>query len=175
METQEQAADWPWTIYRLLKEAGIGLVSYVPDGGHKELIQHCHDDAGMRTVSLTSEQEGVGLAAGAWLGGLRGVLLMQSSGVGNCINALTLIQNCRFPFLTIVTMRGDFGEANNWQMAMGQATRPVLSEMGMVCLRIERAEEVEETVSAALRMAFSASQSVALLLSQRLIGAKTFK
>jgi sulfopyruvate decarboxylase alpha subunit len=170
-----QEAAWPHTIYRLLKEAKVTQISYVPDGGHKELISHCTDDPGMRTVSLTTEQDGIGLAAGAWLGGVRSALLMQSSGVGNCINALTLVKNCQFPFLTFVTMRGDFGEANNWQMVMGQAVQPVLEAMGTVCLRVERTEDIEETVSAALRMAFSASQSIAVLLSQRLIGAKIFK
>ena len=100
---------------------------------------------------------------------------MQSSGVGNCINALTLIRNCQFPFLTLVTMRGDFGETNNWQMAMGQATEPVLTRCGVVCLPVASPDDVEETVSAGLRMAFGASQAVAILLSQRLIGAKIFK
>jgi sulfopyruvate decarboxylase alpha subunit len=172
---EAQQAAWPHTIYRLLKEAKVAQVSYVPDGGHKELIGYCTDDPAMRTVSLTTEQDGIGLAAGAWLGGRRSALLMQSSGVGNCINALTLVRNCQFPFLTLVTMRGDFGEANNWQMVMGQAVQPVLEAVGTVCLRVEHAEDIEETVSAALRMAFSASQSVAVLLSQRLIGAKIFK
>ena len=175
MTDEQQGAAWPRTIYRLLKEAKVTQISYVPDGGHKQLIQHCADDPEMRTVSLTTEQDGIGMATGAWLGGVRSALLMQSSGVGNCINALSLIKNCQIPFLTFITMRGDFGEANNWQMAMGQATPTVLEAMGMVCLRVERAEDIEETVSAALRMSFSAQQSIAVLLSQRLIGAKIFK
>jgi sulfopyruvate decarboxylase alpha subunit len=166
---------WPNDIYKELKRAGVGQVSYVPDGGHKQLIQLCTDDPEIRTVSLTTEQEGIGLAAGAYLGGVRSALLMQSSGVGNCINALTLIKNCQFPFLTLVTMRGDFGEANNWQMAMGQATQPVLERCGLVCLRVSEPGDVAETTAAGLRMAFSASQGIAILLSQRLIGAKVFK
>lgn len=166
---------WPEAIYRRLKAAGVSQVSFVPDGGHKELIQHCADDPEMRTISLTTEQEGIGLAAGAHLGGQRSVVLMQSSGVGNCINALTLVRNCQFPFLMLVTMRGDFGEANNWQMAMGQATEPVLTRCGLVCLRVANAEDVAEAVDASLTMAFSAMQGVAVLLSQRLIGAKVFK
>lgn len=175
MSDDQQKAQWPHTIYRLLKEAKVTQISYVPDGGHKNLIQYCSDDPEMRTISLTTEQDGIGLATGAWLGGVRSALLMQSSGVGNCINALSLIKNCQVPFLTFVTMRGDFGEANNWQMAMGQATPTVLEAMGMVCLRVEKADDMEETVAAALRMAFSAQQSIAVLLSQRLIGAKIFK
>lgn len=175
MSDDTTGAEWPRTIYRLLKEAKVTQISFVPDGGHRRLIQYCMDDPEMRTVSLTTEQDGVGMAAGAWLGGKRSALLMQSSGVGNCINALSLIGNCQIPFLTFITMRGDFGEANNWQMAMGQATQTVLEAMGLVCLRVEKAEDMEETVGAALRMAFSAQQSIAVLLSQRLIGAKIFK
>jgi len=174
-ENQQSAKQWPTTIYNLLKQGGVRQVAYVPDSGHKQLIQHCTDDPDIRTVSLTTEQDGIGMAAGAWLGGVKSTLLMQSSGVGNCINALSLIENCRFPFLTFVTMRGDFGESNNWQIPMGQAVEPVLSAMGMICLRVEREEDMEETVAAALRMAFLGSQSIAVLLSQRLVGAKIFK
>jgi sulfopyruvate decarboxylase alpha subunit len=175
MSDDQQTAQWPHTIYRLLKEARVTQISYVPDGGHKNLIRYCSDDPEMRTISLTTEQDGIGLATGAWLGGVRSALLMQSSGVGNCINALSLVRNCRIPFLAFVTMRGDFGEANNWQMAMGRATPTVLEAMGTVCLRVDKAEDMEETVAAALRMAFSAQQAIAVLLSQRLIGAKIFK
>src|SRR5215218_3423823 len=112
--------------------------------------------------------------AGADLGGARAVLLMQSSGVGNCINMLSLIKGGRFPFLTLVSMRGDFGEGNPWQYPMGQATQPVLEAMGVICLCIERPEDVIPTTGAALTMAFKGGQAVALLLTQRLIGAKPF-
>lgn len=175
MSDDQQKAAWPRTIYNLLKQAKVTQVSYVPDGGHKALIEHCTGDPEMRTISLTTEQDGIGLATGAWLGGVRSALLMQSSGVGNCINALSLIKNCQIPFLAFVTMRGDFGETNNWQIAMGQATQPVLEQMGMICLRADKAEYIEETVAAATAMAFSAQQSIAVLLGQRLIGAKVFK
>jgi sulfopyruvate decarboxylase TPP-binding subunit len=123
---------------------------------------------------LTTEEEGVALIAGADLGGARAVLLMQSSGVGNCINMLSLIKGARFPFLTLVSMRGDFGEGNPWQFPMGQATQPVLEAMGVICLRIERPQDVIPTASAALTMVFKSGQPVAVLLSQQLIGAKPF-
>jgi sulfopyruvate decarboxylase alpha subunit len=165
---------WSRYIYQALKDAAIGQVAYVPDAGHKDLIALCHADGGMRTVSLTTEEEGIGLGAGAWLGGVRAVLLMQSSGVGNCINMLSLIKGGRFPFLTLVSMRGDFGEGNPWQYAMGQATPAVLEAMGVIVLRAERPEEVLDVVGAALTMVFKSGQSVAVLLTQRLIGAKPF-
>ena len=166
--------DWPDDIFAALKAAEIRQVGYVPDAGHARLIERVRDDPDIRAVSLTSEEEGIGLAAGAWLGGQRAALLMQSSGVGNCINMLSLIKGARFPFLTLVSMRGDFGEGNPWQFPMGQATQPVLEAMGVICLRIEQPRDVIPTTSAALTMAFKSGQAVAVLLSQRLIGAKPF-
>ena len=114
------------------------------------------------------------MLAGADLGGARGVLLMQSSGTGNCVNMVSVIKGGRFPFLTLVSMRGDFGEGNPWQFPMGQAVEPVLSAMGVICLRIERPEEVVPTVSAALTMVFQSGNAVAVLLTQKLLGAKQF-
>ena len=99
---------------------------------------------------------------------------MQSSGVGNCINMLSLINGCRFPFLTLVSMRGDFGEGNPWQYPMGQATIPVLEAMGVICLRVETPVQAVETVGAALTMVFQAGRAVAVLFTQRLLGAKQF-
>ena len=92
----------------------------------------------MRAVVLSTEEEGIGLAAGAWLGGERSVLLMQSSGVGNVVNVLGTVKECRFPLVTIVTMRGEEGEFNPWQVPMGQATRAVLEAMGTVVHRPAR-------------------------------------
>src|SRR4051812_35620463 len=95
---------WQDQLYDLLREAGVTIFSYVPDGGLKILIQRSVADKAVHSISLTTEQEGVALAAGAHLGGARAALLMQSSGAGNCINMLSLIQTARFPFLTVVTM-----------------------------------------------------------------------
>jgi sulfopyruvate decarboxylase alpha subunit len=128
----------------------------------------------MRAVVLTTEEEGVALAAGAWLGGQRSVLLMQSSGVGNTINMMGLTKTLRFPFLTLITMRGDWGEFNSWQYPMGQATPKVLAAMGLSIYSVEHAEDVEATVDAAARAAFNGGQAVAVLLRQKLIGIKNF-
>ena len=125
-------------------------------------------------VTLTTEEEGVAFVSGAWLGGQRAVLLMQSSGVGNCVNLFSLLENGRFPFVTLVSMRGEYGEANPWQVPMGRAVQPVLEAMGFTCLRAERNEEVVPAVQAALTMAYKSDQAVGVLLTQRLIGAKAF-
>ncbi|OFW02635.1 MAG: phosphonopyruvate decarboxylase [Acidobacteria bacterium RIFCSPLOWO2_02_FULL_68_18] len=165
---------WSQDIYQALKEAQIGQVAYVPDAGHKDLIERCHADAGMRTVSLTTEEEGVALLAGAWLGGVRGVLLMQSSGVGNCVNMLSLVEECRFPLLMIVTMRGQWGETNPWQVPMGQAAPVVLATCGVIVQHLEAAGDLAPGVAAAAQMAFVSNRAVALLVGQRFIGAKKF-
>jgi sulfopyruvate decarboxylase alpha subunit len=170
-----QAIDWPQDIHRALSDAAVRQVAYVPDAGHSRLLKLCAADAQMRMVSLTTEEEGVALAAGAWLGGERAVLLMQSSGVGNCINALAMIETCRFPLLTIVTMRGEFGEFNPWQVPMGRATPGTLELAGVNVRRVSAPAEVGATVVGAARLAFSSYCAVAVLLSQQLIGAKSFQ
>src|SRR5437667_11257364 len=131
----------PEAVHRALSLAQVRVVGYVPDAGHSRLIELCQGDRKMLSVVLTTEEEGIGLAAGAWLGGERAVLLMQSSGVGNCINALTLAANCAFPLLMLVTMRGERGEFNPWQIPMGQAASDALRLMGVRTMRLERAAE----------------------------------
>jgi sulfopyruvate decarboxylase TPP-binding subunit len=123
---------------------------------------------------LTTEEEGIALAAGAWLGGERAVLLMQSSGVGNCINMLSLPVNCRMPFFALITMRGEWAEFNPWQVPMGSATQAVLTAAGVHVRRADRADEAAEIVAASAALAFDSTVPVAVLFSQRLVGAKVF-
>ncbi len=165
---------WPDALYELLRDEGVTLFAYVPDAGHKVLIERSLSDPAVKSIPLTTEEEGVGVIAGANLGGAKGVLLMQSSGVGNCVNFLSLVKSGKFPILALVSMRGDFGEGNPWQMPMGQATQEVLEAMGVICMRIEKADEVLPAVSAALTMTFKSGNAVAVLLTQKLIGAKAF-
>ena len=171
-EPDWQGPDWPGDIFAALKAAEIRQIGYVPDAGHTRLIERVQADREIRAVSLTSEEEGIGLAAGAWLGGQRAALLMQSSGVGNCINMLSLAKSCRFPLILVVTMRGEWGEFNPWQVPMGTKTQAALELMDVLVYRAERAEEVGETVTAALDIAFNGGLVTAVLLAQRLIGAK---
>ena len=166
---------WPDEIFTELKAARIRQVAYVPDAGHSQLLQRCHADREMHTVSLTTEEEGVAMLAGAWLGGDRGVLLLQSSGVGNCINMLAFNQECRIPLLALVTMRGEWGEFNPWQAPMGLATEPSLVAAGVRVYRAETEDAVAETVRAAAMFAFQSYRAVAVLIAQRVIGAKRFE
>ena len=173
-ETKDKSTGWQNELYDLLRRNKVTQFAYVPDAGHRVLIDRSLADTDVHSVALTTEEEGVALLAGADLGGVRGVLLMQSSGTGNCINLLSLIKGGRFPFLTLISMRGEFGEGNPWQYPMGQAVEPVLAAMGVICLRVECPEDVVPTVGAALTMAFQGGNAVAVLLTQKLIGAKQF-
>jgi sulfopyruvate decarboxylase alpha subunit len=166
---------WQDEIYNSLKLADVRQISYVPDAGHAHLIALAAQDNDIKSVSLTTEEDGIALSAGAWLGGERSAVLMQSSGVGNCINMLTLTTSCRFPLLMLVTMRGEFGEMNPWQIPMGMGTPAVLETMGIRTLRITEATDAAGIVSAAAVMAFDADQAVAVLISQKLLGAKRWR
>ena len=137
MTETEDGPPWADELYAHLKADEVTIFSYVPDAGHKLLIERSGADPDVESIVLTTEEEGIALSAGAHLGGRRSVLLMQSSGVGNCINMLSLTKIGRFPFLGIVSMRGEFGEGNPWQMAMGQATQPVLEACGVLCLKAD--------------------------------------
>jgi len=169
------SAHWPDEVHALLKAERIRQVAIVPDAGHARLIKLCEKDKSMRVVRLTTEEEGVALLAGAWLGGEKGVLLMQSSGVGNCINMLTLPVACQFPLLMLITMRGDHGEFNPAQMPMGNSTQAVLEAVGVIVKRADTAEDITEMISGGLRLAFNTYRPIAVLIGQRALGAKDFR
>ncbi|MBF0280482.1 MAG: phosphonopyruvate decarboxylase [SAR324 cluster bacterium] len=166
---------WSNGIFQILLNQKIRQVAYVPDAGHLHLIRRCQESERMISVPLTTEEEGVALLAGAWLGGDRGVLLMQSSGVGNCLNMFSLTKVCRMPLLMLVTMRGEWGEFNPWQVPMGQITEKLLTTAGVLTFPVFASGMLEETVDAAAKMVFEGPAAGAVLISQRILGAKTFE
>ena len=172
--TQTESEKWPDEIFQVLKTHRLKQVVYVPDSGHSRLIQRCHESSDINAVALTTEEEGIALLAGAWLGGQRGAILMQSSGVGNCINMLSLTRTCRFPLLMLITMRGQWGEFNPWQVPMGQNTAQVLKLAGVLTFAVSDSSRVPDAVEAAVRMAFEGPTATAVLISQQIMGAKTF-
>jgi sulfopyruvate decarboxylase TPP-binding subunit len=140
------AVVWPDRIHAHFKRVGMRQVGYVPDTGHSRLV------------------------AGAALGGQRAALLMQSSGVGNCINMFSLLANCGFPCLVLVTMRGEFADFNPWQVPMGSITEQVLKLCGFLTYRVEHAEDVDAIVGSGCDMAYDGNLRIAILLAQRLAG-----
>ncbi len=169
---QDAGAGWQHDVFRTLKKNNVKHFVYVPDGGHSTAIDLARADKEVHSVVLTTEEEGIGYLAGAWLGGERGVLLTQSSGVGNCINTLALSVCGRFPLLMVVTMRGDWAEFNAWQNPMGQAAEKALNLMGVLTWRADDPKDVAPLLHGAATMAFNGDSACALLLGQRLIGEK---
>jgi len=172
VETDADA--WPAAIFSVIKAYDVGQVAYVPDAGHTALIDACIADPTIEAVSLTTEEEGVALLGGAWLGGQRGVLLMQSSGLGNCMNMLSLAKTCRFPLPMLITMRGQWGEFNPWQVPVGQATADMLRLAGSLVFEVDRAPDIADTTDTTLKMAYEGPAMTAMLIGQQLIGTKSF-
>lgn len=168
-------AAWSKDVFRRLKECGIGLVATVPDAGLSQFLELSRADPAIRVVTLSTEEEGVGLSLGAWMGGTRALLAMQSSGVGNCINALALPAATRSPCLMLVTMRGQEGEGNPWQVPMGRGVRPVLEAMGVTCYEADDPALVGELFGQAAATAFDTGSAAAVLVAQKVIGAKRFE
>jgi sulfopyruvate decarboxylase alpha subunit len=173
--SESRPQDWSSGVFDILTDLDVRQVAIVPDAGHSRLIRLCEEDPKKRVVTLTTEEEGVALLAGAWLGGEKGVLLLQSSGVGNCINMLSLPQICQLPLLMLVTMRGDWGEFNPWQVPMGQGTQAALEAIGVIVRRADEADLVAPAVLGAANLAFNTCRAVAVLIGQSVLGAKNFK
>lgn len=163
---------WYAKAYAKLREQQIEFFCYVPDAGLDPFIRMAHADSAVRPIVLTTEEEGVGICVGAAMSGKRSVLMMQSSGVGNCINMLSLVTNCRVPFLMVVTMRGEFGESVQWQVPMGKIAGSCLELCGFTIYRAERPDEVAFLIDGAAKLAWRSDERAAVLLTQRLIGPK---
>ena len=173
------SVDWGEEVFRTLRRHGIRLVATVPDGGLGRFLELCDADPGVRLVTLTTEEEGIALACGSWLGGELAVVAMQSSGVGNVVNMLGLPNVCRIPCLLLVTMRGEAEERNPWQVPVGRAVPAVLAALGVRVWRPEAASDVGPTFNeAAAQVREAAARGVggpvAVLVSQHIIGAKSF-
>lgn len=164
--------DWRDQVFDAFERAGIEIFCYLPDAGLDSFIHRANAGNAQRAVILSTEEEGVGICCGAWLGGKHAVLMIQSSGVGNCINTFSLVSNCRFPFFLLVSMRGEFGEGNPWQIPMGSTTQDMLELAGFQVFRATHPEDAVTMVTEGLKMAWRSDAPVAVLLSQRLIGAK---
>ena len=166
---------WADTIVQALKDSDVSLVAYVPDISIHQVTKLMQDDPYFHVVSATREEEAIGIAVGSYAVGRNAAVFMQSSGFGNCVNAIaSLCIPCRVPIPLFINMRGEVGEMNPWQYPMGQAVEPVLEAMGILTIRVERIEDLEDATQAASAAAFKGGQGVALILSQKFLGAKPF-
>lgn len=163
---------WSQRLFDILLANDVMFFPYVPDAGNLRLLQLAEAHERTQPLLLTTEEEGVAFCAGADLAGKRSALVLQSSGVGNCVNFFTLAKGCRFPLLLIISMRGEYGEQNPWQYPSGQAVVPILDAMGLIHFRVGSEDELERAAGAAIAAAFKSGQGGALILSQQFLGAK---
>ena len=174
MANNHPHAEWSGTMFDILRDAGVKLFAHVPDAGNDRLIALADKHNDIRTVLLTTEEEGVAICAGADLAGERAVLCMQSSGVGNCPNYLSLAKGARFPLLLMISMRGDYGEQNPWQYPMGEAVETLLQSFGVLIFKVEGPDDLEKATTAAVNASGNGAQAAAIVLSQKFLGAKGF-
>jgi len=167
-------AKWSSAMFDILRDAGVKTFAHVPDAGNDRLIALAEANNETRALLLTSEEEGIAICAGADLVGERAILCMQSSGLGNCPNFLSLAKGGRFPLLMMISMRGDYGEQNPWQYPMGEAVETLLRSMGVLIFKVERRDELEKTTTAAVNASGAGAQAAAIVLSQKFLGAKGF-
>jgi len=167
---------WTDIVFDRLKENNLEVVCHVPDIVLASLIARAEADSFFTVVPLTREEEGMGVLTGAYLGGRRGLLMMQVSGLGNSINGLaSLAIPYQIPFLMLISQRGELGEFNPAQIAMGQAARPILDALGIPHFTLRRTDEVSNLMDGAIKTTYTAQRPVALFLSTEMVGWKQEK
>ncbi|HUY98984.1 MAG TPA: thiamine pyrophosphate-binding protein [Thermomicrobiaceae bacterium] len=167
-------AEWAGLIVGALRRHEVGLVSYVPDGALAPLIERFQADVAVTCFTSTREDEAIAIAAGAALGGLRSVAMMQSSGFGNVSNALaSLTTPYQIPMVLIVTERGILGEFNPVQTPITRVIRPTLDALGIPHATVERLDEVQFLADRIASQAYRTNQVGVLILSPKLTGGKT--
>lgn len=166
---------WHAIVHETLKRNQVRLVTYVPDRVLTPLITGMHADAFFTAIPTTREEEAVGIVAGAWMGGMRGVVLMQTSGFATLPNAIaSLAVPFQIPLLMIVSERGTLGEFNLGQALVCRVMRPVLDSLAVESHTLQRLDEVEFVVDRTIKQAFATQAPAALILSPLLTGGKVF-
>ncbi len=167
---------WHSIIHATLKAHDVKLVPYVPDNVLRPLIERIHADPFFTAFACTREEEAVGIASGAWMGGMKSIVLMQTSGFATLANVLaSLPVPFQIPVLLLVSERGTLGEFNIGQALVARTMRPVLDSIAMEHHTLRRLDEVEFTVDRTIRQAVATQQPACLILSPLLTGGKAFK
>lgn len=174
----ETTAGQPWyeVVRATLKANEVRLVTYVPDRVLTPLIKSIHADPYFTCFVTAREEEAVGIVTGAWMGGLRGCILMQTSGFATLPNVLaSLAVPSQIPLVMIVSERGTLGEFNLGQTLVCRTMRPSLDSLAMEHHTITRQDELEFIVDRSIKQAVATQAPVTFILSPLLTGGKVFK
>lgn len=166
--------DWSADAVSAIRALDIRQIAYVPDAGLTRILALSSEEPAIAMTSVTTEEDAIALSGGAWLGGQRSLVAMQSSGVGNILNMLTLPRICAMPLLMLVTMRGEDGETNPWQHSTGMAVKPLLAAVGVEVRRVEAASDVGASLQQAGADAFGGNRQICVQIAQSLVGFKGF-
>ena len=165
--------NWAETIVQSLKDAEVSLIAYVPDVSIHRVTSLMEADDYFHVVSATREEEAIGIATGAYATGRNAAVFMQSSGFGNCVNALaSLCLPARVPLPMFINLRGEVGEFNIAQVGMGRATRPILDTLGITHYTFESEDRLGQRVTGALQLCYASRQPLALCMTPLLHGGK---
>lgn len=168
--------EWPRKIVSLLKANDICSISFVPDTVIGRILKAAEKDPFFHFTTLAREEEGIGIITGEYFGGRYGVLMMQSAGLGNCVNALaSLAIPYQIPFLMLISQRGELGEFNACHVVMGKALRRILEALGIQHYTVNREDELETVLGGAIKTAYTSEQPVAVILTAALVGWKDEK
>lgn len=175
--TDAQAAlPWHGIIIEVFRRNDVRLVPYVPDRVLTPLVKALHSDGFFTSFAAAREEEAVGIVAGAWMGGVRGAMLMQTSGFATLPNALaSLAVPYQIPLIMLVSERGTLGEFNYGQSLVARTMRPLLDSLAIEHHTMTRLDELDFTVDRSIKQAVATQAPVALILSPLLTGGKVFE
>lgn len=168
-------ADPSWSKHMadVLRRNGIRLFATVPDYIVSHVLEHLWADPGCRVVTACREEEGLGLLSGAFLAGERGALLMQNSGLGNCVNTLgSLNVASQIPVVLVISHRGDLAEFNPAQVPVGQATERILDALDIRHIMPRSIADLETQADGLIKLAYTRALPVAFILPAELTGGK---
>src|SRR6201999_1789678 len=166
--TPDKASETTWygVVQQALKRNDIRLVPYVPDRVLTNLIKNIHADPFFTTFQTSREEEAVGIVSGAWMAGMRGAVLMQTSGFATLANVLaSLVIPYQIPLIMFVSERGTLGEFNWGQSLVCRTMRPVLNSLAMEHHTVTRLDELEFITDRSIKQAVTTQAPVALILS----------
>jgi sulfopyruvate decarboxylase alpha subunit len=164
---------WGQHMAEALRRNGIRLYATVPDSIVSQVLRPLYAAEDCTVVTVSREEEGVGMLSGAYLAGQRGALLMQNSGLGNCVNTLASLNvAAQIPVVLVISHRGDLGEFNPAQVPMGQAAERILETLEVRTAVPKTIDELERQADGLIKLAYTRSLPVAFVLPPELTGGK---
>ena len=165
--------EWVKIIINSLKEHEISVITYIPDISIDNITKEIEADNYFNVIPATREEECIGIASGSYISGVNAAIFMQSSGFGNCINALASLNiPARIPIPMFINLRGEIGEFNIAQVTMGRSTKPILDLLNIPHITLDSEIDLQKNVSGNIKLCYAYRSPLALCLTPLLHGGK---